>query len=349
MKIRSIQLSVMLFLISVLSCNEPRTVVTNIVHPDGSITRKIEMKSSENNFKMSDLQVPFDDTWTVKDSLEITENGDTTFVRRAEKHFQNVSLLNETYLKDSTGNKDVKRYAAFYRRFRWFNTEYRFEESVDKTIQFGYPVSDFLNETELDYFYSPASLNDKRKSGPDSLKYTALEDTLTKKTDSWIYKNAVSEWIGQFSVLVGEKAGEDMTLESLKAKEDQFVNIVKKNEQDFDSLWASGTILREFIGEKNAASYKIEADSAMNMMMNTLFMDFNEYSQCFSMPGKLIGTNGFRDSSQLLLWPVKSDYFISEPYIMWAESKTANTWAWAVTGAFVLFVMAGMIIKMIRK
>jgi len=339
----------MLILISVLSCNEPRTVVTDIVHLDGSITRKIEMKSSENNFKMSDLQIPFDDTWKIRDSLEIADNGDTAFVKRAEKHFENVSLLNETYLRDSSGNKAVKRYAAYYRRFRWFNTEYRFEEKVGKTIQFGYPVSNFLNEEELEFFYSPASLNDKRKSGPDSLKYKVLEDTINKKTDSWIYKNAVSEWIGQFSKLTGEKAGEDMTNEKLKGREDYFVKIVKEYEEDFDSLWSAGIILREFIGEKNAASFKTEADSAMNIMMNTLFVDFAEYTQCISMPGKLIGTNGFRDSSNLLLWPVKVDYFTSEPYIMWAESKTTNTWVWILTGVFLLFVMAGMILKMIRK
>lgn len=349
MKTRSIQISVMVLIISVLSCNEPRTVLTDIIHPDGSVTRKIEMKSSENKFNMSDLQVPFDETWAIRDSVEISDKGDTTYVRRAEKLFENVSLLNETYLNDNSANKNVKRHAAFSKRFRWFNTEYRFEEAADNTIKFGYPVSEFLNKEDLDFFYSPASLNERRKSGPDSLKYRALEDTLTKKTDSWGYKNAVSEWIGQFSGLIGDKAEKDMTFELLKAKEDYFVKIVKENEQKFDSLWGTGKILREFIGEKNAERYKTEADSAMNIMMRTLFVDFKEYSQCILMPGKLIGTNGFRDSSQIILWPVKSDYFVSEPYIMWAESKTTNIWAWIVTGIFLLFVLAGMILKMTRK
>jgi hypothetical protein len=349
MKTRSIQILIMLFLISVLSCNEPRTVVTDIVHPNGSVTRKVEIKSSENKFKVSDLQIPFDETWIVKDSLEIGEKGDTTYVRRAEKLFENVSLLNETYLNDNSANRDVKRHAAFSKRFRWFNTEYRFEEAVDKTLRFGYPVSDFLNEKEIDYYFSPGKLNDKRKMSSDSLMYRALEDTINKKTDRWTIANAVAEWTGRLSGLIGEKAGSDMTYESLKAKEGQFIKIVKENDQKFDSLWKSGQILRELIGEQNAARYKTEADSAMNMMEKTLFIDFKEYSQCISMPGKLIGTNGFPDSTHLLLWPVKSDYFVSEPYIMWAESKTTNIWAWIVTGIFLLFVLAGMILKMIRK
>jgi hypothetical protein len=67
------------------------------------------------------------------------------------------------------------------------------------------------------------------------------------------------------------------------------------------------------------------------------------------MPGKLIGTNGFPDSSHVLVWPVKSDFFFTEPYLMWAESKTTNMWAWIVTGLFLLFVVTGLIIRRIRK
>ena len=55
------------------------------------------------------------------------------------------------------------------------------------------------------------------------------------------------------------------------------------------------------------------------------------------MPGNLTGTNGFIDSSRILLWPVKSDFFLTQKYEMWAESKVPNTWAWVVSGLFVVF------------
>ena len=48
-----------MILMMVMSCDEPETVVTNFVHPDGSVTRKIEMRSIKNNFKCRS-QVPFD-------------------------------------------------------------------------------------------------------------------------------------------------------------------------------------------------------------------------------------------------------------------------------------------------
>ena len=72
---RSIKLIVSLFLILIVSCNEPETVVTNIVHTDGSVTRKIQMKSIEGDvnkrFKVSEIQVPLDSTWIVRDSVDV--------------------------------------------------------------------------------------------------------------------------------------------------------------------------------------------------------------------------------------------------------------------------------------
>ena len=113
-------------LVLAASCDEPETVVTNIVHADGSVTRRIEMKNLENKFEVSDLQVPFDSTWTIRDSLEINKEGDTIWVKRAEKLFASVDEINRTYFSDSGANKEIKRHAEFRKKFRWFNTEYRF-------------------------------------------------------------------------------------------------------------------------------------------------------------------------------------------------------------------------------
>jgi hypothetical protein len=87
----------------------------------------------------------------------------------------------------------------------------------------------------------------------------------------------------------------------------------------------------------------------MKLAENIIINNFKDYSLRIVMPGKLIGTNGFIDSSNTLLWPVKSDYFLNEPYEMWAESKTTNSWAWVVSGLFLAFVLTGVIVRIIKK
>jgi hypothetical protein len=349
MKRRSIKVIISMILMFVVSCDEPETVVTNYVHPDGSITRKLEMRTSKRTFKKSDFQVPLDSTWLVRDSIEINQKGDTTWVKRAVKQFKNVGEINMSYKNDSGANKAYPRNAGFRKRFKWFNSEYRFSERVEKILAFGYPVKDFLNNEELIYFYSPESLKQEKENGPDSLKYKALSDSVKNKTDKWTIKNFISEWTGEFSKLTEGKAVKDISRESLKAREAEFEQIIAENDKKFDSLWTNGVILKKFIGEANALRYKAEADSAMKSAESVVFNNFRDYSLRIAMPGKLIGTNGFIDSSKTLLWPVKSDYFLTEPYEMWAESKTINSWAWIVSGLFLAFVLTGVLVRLIKK
>lgn len=353
MKRKALKLTLLSLLFSVISCDEPETSVINFVHPDGSVTRRIEMRSPDDNpetrFKSSDLQVPFDDTWTIADSCEVNEKGDTTWVRRAIKLFNNTDEINQTYSADSGINKGISRKAEFQRKFLWFHTRYTFSERIEKTMNYGYPVSDFLDPDELAYFYSTESMQAEKQNGADSLRYRLIEDAISNKTDRWMEKSMVSEWIGDFSELTRGKAGNNLSLDSLKENADEFVSSLTLFESKFDSLWSNGIILKKWIGDADATRFKTEADSAIENVTNKLLKEFSGYSLKVVMPGKLIGTNGFIDSSKVIMWPVKSDYFLTEPYVMKAESKVSNGWAWIISGLFVVFVLTGLLIRIKKK
>lgn len=351
---KSIMLIVSLILLFTVSCNDPETIVTDIVHPDGSVTRKIEMRSIEGDtqkrFKTSDIQVPIDSSWKIKDSCEVDKKDDTIYVRRAEKLFKSVKEINQAYSADSGSNKSTVRKAEFKKTFKWFNTEFRFSEQIGKRFSFGYPVKKYLNNDELLYFYSPEVVQNNNLDGPDSIKYRALRDSVKFNTDRWTAKNIVSEWIGQFSNLTStEKADTEISFKNLKLREDEIARLILKEDKGLDSLWKNGIILKEIIGESNALKYKTEADSALSIVTNKLLANFENFSVRIVMPGKLIGTNGFIDSTKNLIWPVTSDYFLTEPYEMWAESKIPNTWAWIVSGIFLVFVISGVVIRVIKK
>jgi len=344
---------VLFIMIFVGSCNEPETVVTNIVHPDGSVSRKIEMRSIndkvEDRFQISDLQVPFDSTWTYRDSCEVDESGDTIWTRRAEKLFMTVDDINFTYQNDSGANRHVSRRTGFSRSFKWFNTEFRFAETIEREMSFGYPVQEFLNKEELFYFYAPESIQEAKKNGPDSLIYMALSDSVSRKVDIWTMRNMVSEWIGEFSKLAKQKEGGKRVEDKMKSREDDLFEMIKMNEDILDSLWSNGIILKEFLGEADYQKFRTEADSALENVTEQLWVDFKGYSVRIVMPGIVTGTNGFIDSSDLLQWPVRSEFFLTENYEMWAESRVPNRWAWYVSGLFLLFVITGLMIRFIKK
>jgi len=103
------------------------------------------------------------------------------------------------------------------------------------------------------------------------------------------------------------------------------------------------------IGEENAQRFQEEADSAADIAGDCVLIDFVPYTLSIIMPGETIGTNGFIDSTKVLLWPTNSSFFLTEPYVMYAESKTPNKWAWVFSGIFLLFVLAGIIFRVIKK
>jgi len=267
-----------LILMLVVSCDEPETVVTNIVNTDGSVTRKIEMRNSKNNFKHSDIQVPIDSTWKVTDTCEISDKGDTLWVRSAVKLFKNVEEINLDYRNDSGANKAIYREAAFNKTFKWFNTEYRFSEKIFPKLSDGYPIGDFLNDEELLYFYSPAYVQESLKNSADSLKYKALSDSVAFKTETWTTKNLLSVWIGAFSKLLEEEDGIQIAIDSMKSCEDELVELIQSNEKMFDIQWSNGIILKRFFGETNYQKYKLEADTLIEDVVEQLLGDFSSYN-----------------------------------------------------------------------
>ncbi len=346
-KLKKINPKVLLILVLTIthSCNMPETTITNIVHTDGSVIRKIEIRNLSKNFSFSDVQVPVDSTWSIRDSMEINPKGDTIWVRRAEKIYEKVEDITKDYQADSGVNSNTSRHTEFRKRFRWFNTYYWFAEVIDKEMSRGFPIEDFLSSDELEWFYSPNNITSQKKNGPDSLKYKALSDTVEKKTENWMYKCLVSELIYEFERLTKGKEDSDMVVDSLKAHENDLIRLIAMDDEKIDSLWSNGILLQRFAGGDHAIKFMTDADSAVNLAVENVFFDFREYTVRTIMPGKLTSTNGFIDSSNVVLWPVKSEYFLTQAYEMYAESKVRNLWAWVFTGVLILFVLTGLIIR----
>jgi hypothetical protein len=336
----------LLVLVMAASCDEPETVVTNIIHPDGSVTRKIEMRSTKNNFKSESVQVPFDSTWIVRDSLAIGSKKDTTWFKTAEKTYESTGAINKEYLSEKGVNRRIPRSASFTKQFRWFNTVYRFSEKLDKSLLYGYPPEKFLTKKEMEYFRLPESESAAKLSGPDSTIYKALKDSTEISTDRYLWTSLVSEWIEEFSGLLSGKAGGDFSKEKLKLLEKEIVDTIIYKQPKSDSVWIS-----KFLGESNFRKYRSEVDTASAILERRLdgYISFAGYSVIFIMPGKLTASNGFVLRKGQLMWPVRSDFFLTQTYEMWAESKMPNRWAWIVSGLFLLFVLAGIVFRIKKR
>lgn len=331
-KLKSVLIMVLLL---AFACDEPETTVTNIIHPDGSITRRIEMKNKKNNFKVTSVQVPFDSSWTIHDSLSIGVKKDTTWFKTAEKTYKNSEELNMAYLNDKGCNRKAIRKATFTSQFKWFFTIYRFSERFEQVLKYGYPKEKFFSKVEIDFSQLPESLAQVRLHGADSVKFRIIADSIEKKSEKWAVSSLISEWIEEFSLLVKD---EGLIKSYLKRNEPYFPGVeVSKNEED---------VLVSLLGKDMYIKYKAEADTALSIVNRRFDISFKEYSEKFVMPGKVIATNGNINSSGVILWPVKDDCFFTTPYEIWAESKVTNIWAWLLSGLFLIFVVTGLLYRL---
>ncbi len=353
MKTSSLKTVLVVFMFLLFSCNE--TVVTNIVHPDGSVTRRIEIKDQESkNFDPETYRVPFDSTWEITDTFEVGEKEDTTWIRRAEKLFKSVEEINETYKNDSGSNQNFKREARFRKKFHWFNTIYVFSENIEPVYKYGQPIEQYLTKEELEYFYLPENILKGRMEGPDSTFVKQIQDSIDTKTEKWLYMSNISEWKEEFRILAEHKEQWNTCNELLKDKDPEIYSFLEisfnqKDNSDIDTVFSE--TIRGVLGDELYAAFETEIDSSIKIVEERFAhaFDFGAYSMQALMPGKLVATNGFIDKDGLLLWPVKMEYLLTRPYQMWAESKSSNTWAWVVSGVFVGFVALGLILRLVKK
>jgi hypothetical protein len=345
MKRKSLKIISLSVLMLAASCDEPETVVMNIVHTDGSVTRRIEMRNTKNNFGREVVQVPVDSTWTMKDSISIGEKNDTTWFKTAEKSFKSVDEINKEYQNEKGLNKKIPRSASFTKKFRWFNTVYTFSERIESSINAGYPPEKFFAKDELEFFYLPESISKEKLSGADSTKYKELNSRVKSKTDRYFWSCVVSEWIEEFSNLTAGRIGEKPVKEKLKLLEAQMVDTIMVFNPKGDSLFT------RFLDSRGYGKFRTEADSATAIIDKHLdgYMSFGGYTDIFVMPGRVTASNGYVLDKGEIMWPVNPEFFLSQPYVMHAESKMPNIWAWIVSGVFLLFVMGGVALRINKK
>jgi len=329
---RKITLSLAL-LMMVISCEGPETVVTNIVRRDGSVLRKAELKHSKNELALNDFRVPVDSTWKLHDSISISVQGDTTWFLLAEKLFESVDAINIAYLADTGKNSVVPRMASLQRTFKWFTTEWRFTEKCEKSLTYGYPSENFLTPEEIEFRNLPSVIRDEMLASPDSLKYKILNDSLDQHTELWLIRSLISEWI--------EDAG---SLCTASGKDSLVADVLRSHAEEFDesSLADEGFDMTcaEILGDSIFKKVKPELDSAMIVSEKKFdrSLSFQSYTLKTVMPSKIKTTNGYTMPGGEIAWPVNGDLFLTDDYVMWAESGEVNYWAVFLTALILLII-----------
>ena len=321
-----------LSLLLLFACDDPETTVTNFVNTDGSVTKRVVMKSFNSVIDPKTYKVPVDSTWSVAKTVEI-DNNDTVWIFTMEKDFSSVEDINKSYREDSGSNKLLIRSATFKRKFRWFNTVYSYSEKVNRILNVQINVEDYFGGDELKIFNMNESEIDSLLKGPDSLMYRAQKIKADSIAEQYLTTALVEEWVMHYLKLVPDSA-------FIHSKKDSLISNFASKNLEKDSVFIP------ILGKDYYLSNIIAIDSAYKLLDNEFekIISSKSYTCETVMPGKIISTNGFIDNSGKTSWNVEAKYFVSQDYLMFAESRVVNKTAWIIS-IILLISLIGIIIK----
>jgi hypothetical protein len=352
---RSFRITMLTASLLVLFSCDYDTHVLNVVHSDGSITRRVTMENSQKYFEPKRFRVPIDSTWNVEVSFELHPNNDTLWILTAEKHFNNVREINEAYKYDLGSNRYMQRSAGFSKKFKWFTTEFRYSESVEKALTVDCPISDFLTEEEVNFVYLPGKVQDDLKNGADSARYKKMNDDIEASMGKWLYTCEMRQWIDIFQDLFGNDPRLPVSRESMNSKESLFVQYFLDHEGAFDQIFEDSippdSLFISVLGEEFVHSFKDEITYSLSLLHDisrpVLYSD--KYELEIRMPGKIFSSNGYAQtdpepgSGEGILFTIAPEHFVTQSYECWVKSRVNNYFIWVATGLFVLIVLAGLI------
>lgn len=347
-------IKLLLFIVSIacltllFACPERKTVTTKI-NRDGSCTRSIG-SFDPRNFKgidsvLHDVPIPVDQSWILE-----TINDSTAVLT---KEFKTVSDLNTLYSSDESELKMYRRKVELTKKFRWFHTVFQFRETYEGLLT-EIPLIDYMSEAEAKIFKMEMESSEDHPllANLEPKSRESLIDNIEERFGFWLHDNIYSMAFDDIIKIA----------DSLKLIEKQMINLADvkdtvKHWIDKEGMQMITFNTEDDLGMSELAEIiglEIGFDSITLLELrevvdgikleekyeNEIFAGLtDDYDNELLMPGILTATNAELLKGDTLSWDVDMIKFIDSDYVMFAESKVTNRWAYVLSGFIILMAV----------
>lgn len=357
-------------LCALTSCIEHDDMLT-VINPNGSCYKEFgnttgsDFMLGKNLAEQKFFPVIIDSTWAITWTLEDSTQISTEFPLR-QAALDSIKALMPDEIDDKTKKvqkkkpvfdvmirrtfKSVEDMAKNFRlnplhewskmkvdyrlekKFRWFYTYYTYTETYPKIeTKFKTPVDSFMTKEEATFWFTGVPNIFK---GMNGIELREAIGELEEKCNLWFAKNM---WNNEFEVLLANynlMKNPPVTLDSLANCKDELFNSKVKDDKDFDME----KILNGFFKTKSFSVYwetkesplkKHEKDFEEQEFVALFTKEFN-YKLC--MPGRITPIENVVLSGDTIHWKLTAYRMLYDDYVIAAESRKANIWAFIVSG-----------------
>ncbi|MBP1663406.1 MAG: hypothetical protein H6Q19_546 [Bacteroidetes bacterium] len=369
-------LKIMLFFVILLlaACKQSSEMLT-VINSDGSCYREITV-NADSSMMVGKTQPAFvaetDSSWTLswkysnEDAIHtdfpLTAQKYDSIIRNhkrdtinggslqiiARKDFSSVKEMSEKFHYVKQENKpDLNPEYYFEKKFRWFYTYYTYRETYKKLLlNFPVPLEKYLKEEEANYWFNGSPDITKGMTGMEARDY--LGD-LENNFNNWLLDNYRTRTFDEIVKNYGKMKNPPVTKEKLFSLMDTIVPLgklsVDDDKNDLEKMlneYFKTNAFSVFWNGKDSIMKKTE-DNFSETLGATLGFDNLQYK--LRMPGKTLKTTASVAGGDTLEWKISSNRMITGDYVIEAQSRKTNTWAFILTAVIICIAIGSFAYK----
>jgi hypothetical protein len=352
---------------------------TTRIFPDGSCERIMTVRGDSADLMHGIIKVPNDSSWKIK--IAPVPGDQKKYELTATAHFPNVETLNKYFYKSVDSMPTVSIKSELVKKFRWFYSYLDYKETYMAFTPYRkVPISKFLTEDEVKILfagdekiiYQPNedivrlrrdTLEKVNLSHADSLKLEKKKEDIEKRYNEWL---AQSMFEYMYDVLAerSEKIGsEKVNKEIMMASRDSiYAELIRNKPVNTEESHKGNSVTTpEMILEAARKYFPTEELSKVLSLDSLAFEEIdhkydkmeaitsNTYGNKLLMPGIITSTNAKSLNGNILSWEIEPGEFFFYDYVMNAESRIMNKWAFWVSGILVLLLLGGLVAGILGK
>lgn len=359
------------------ACVEPDDMLT-VIKPDGSCYKEFnstvgsDFMLGKNPSEQKYFPIVVDSTWEVAWKLEDSTLVSTDFpikqatmdsiiahmpmeMNQKTKKFERKKPVFDVQLKRSYSS--VEEMGRLFRlnpthewskmnvsyklekKFRWFYTYYRYTETYPKIVtKFKIPIDSFMTKDEATYWFTGEP---NIFPGMNGIEVREAIGSLEDKYNLWFAKNL---WNNEFDVLLANydrMRNPPVAPDSLARSKDDIFNSKIKDDKEFKME----KILNDYFKTEAFSIYWENSESPLKKFEKqfeeeeflAFFTKAFNYKLC--MPGKVLPKENIVANGDTLNWKLTAYRMIYSDYVIEAESRRANVWAFVASGLIVVLAV----------
>ena len=271
------------------------------------------------------------------------------------KACRNIPLINGEYFSISNGKEQMSSLAIpteqLKKRFKWFYTYYIYTATYKELPDKGpVPLDKYLNKEEQIIWFRG---DNAAFSGMNGIEQNDKLDKLEAKFGEWYNRSqyeVIWEVIRQFT----SQKGDTVYVNRLnELKETVYTNHLSGKDSCGDAGIDDVCALFDKVGQTNyyLELYKAHAKAMDNMCEQKIKIAEVFYHAIqfeLTMPGTLLSSNASLSTNNIMVWKIDGLRLLTGNYVLTAESRVINYWAFGLTLLIILATLR-IFIKLCRN